>query len=683
MKKLVFFLLLIIQLIAQLRAGAQDILHLRKDSMDISKAQWKYKGADDPRMALADYNDSGWISVRSVMYLDNPGMDTIFKELGWFRLRFSVGPELTHQPLAFSISHYGASEIYVDGKLIKQYGKIAGPEHTEYYNPKNLPFSFILDTPGVHVLAVRYANYAARKNMDVYTAEMGGFTIGLHESNEIYPARYYQLRNFSFVLISLFGIFLAFFIIHLLLYLYHRDSRSNLYFSLFCLSLALGFFWPYIVQLANYPAVELRFRASGSGIIALACLSLSGFTNEQFSRKKLRFRIIASLCIAGFVLRFINFEWSAMTLLAACIITSLESVILIGIAIYRKVEGARIIGTGLFMFALFFLVVLTLSIVVEDGLEFDDSKTSGQIMELVVFGAVLSIPLSMSAYLARSFSNMTRDLKSRLNEVKQLSEKALEQEQEKKRLLESRQHELEAEVTLRTAEVRQQKEEIEKQHEELKKSKKQSDDLLLNILPEEVADELKLRGSTEARYFDHVSVLFTDFVNFTQAGESMTPKELVDELHTCFKSFDEIISRYGIEKIKTIGDAYLAVSGLPVHDPDHASKMVAAAIEIRDFMEERKAMLGDRSFHIRIGIHSGPVVAGIVGVKKFAYDIWGDTVNTAARMEQSGEAGRINVSGTTYLLIRSGYECTYRGAVEAKNKGKLEMYFVERALVMN
>ena len=156
----------------------------------------------------------------------------------------------------------------------------------------------------------------------------------------------------------------------------------------------------------------------------------------------------------------------------------------------------------------------------------------------------------------------------------------------------------------------------------------------------------------------------------------MTPQNLIDELHTCFKSFDEIIGRYNIEKIKTIGDAYLAVSGLPVSDPAHAEHIVRAAIEIRDFMDSRYTRLGDRTFEVRVGIHTGSVIAGIVGVKKFAYDIWGDTVNTAARMEQNSTAGKINISETTYELIKDKFPCVYRGEIDAKNKGQMKMYFV-------
>lgn len=205
--------------------------------------------------------------------------------------------------------------------------------------------------------------------------------------------------------------------------------------------------------------------------------------------------------------------------------------------------------------------------------------------------------------------------------------------------------------------------------------KKRSDDLLLNILPEEVADELKNHGNAAAKQFDNVTVLFTDFVNFTGTAEQLSPQVLVKELHECFSAFDAIIERNGLEKIKTVGDAYIAVCGLPVPDPHHAQKCVKAAKDILVFMEERKKR--ERVFEIRIGINSGPVVAGIVGVKKFAYDIWGDTVNTAARMEQHGEPGKINISESTYQQVKEVFRCIRRGRIAAKNKGEIEMYFVE------
>jgi class 3 adenylate cyclase len=157
----------------------------------------------------------------------------------------------------------------------------------------------------------------------------------------------------------------------------------------------------------------------------------------------------------------------------------------------------------------------------------------------------------------------------------------------------------------------------------------------------------------------------------------MSPQGLIDELHACFRAFDEITTKYQIEKIKTIGDAYLAVCGLPLPDAQHAENVVKAALEISAFMADRLAKLGsNRTFALRVGIHSGTVVAGIVGVKKFAYDIWGDTVNTAARMEQNSESSKINLSQTTYDLVKDTFKCTYRGEIDVKGKGMMKMYYV-------
>ncbi len=218
------------------------------------------------------------------------------------------------------------------------------------------------------------------------------------------------------------------------------------------------------------------------------------------------------------------------------------------------------------------------------------------------------------------------------------------------------------------------------QRKRISKEKKRSDELLLNILPEEVAEELKEKGSTEAKTFDEVTVMFTDFKGFTTLAEELSAKELVAEIDYCFKGFDNIIHKYNIEKIKTIGDSYMAAGGLPVANKTHAKDVVNAALEIVKFMEEHKQQRikeGKPVFEIRIGINTGHVVAGIVGVKKFAYDIWGDTVNLASRMESSGESGKINISGSTYELVKDNFICTHRGKIQAKNKGEVDMYFVD------
>ncbi|MEJ7828703.1 MAG: adenylate/guanylate cyclase domain-containing protein [Segetibacter sp.] len=214
----------------------------------------------------------------------------------------------------------------------------------------------------------------------------------------------------------------------------------------------------------------------------------------------------------------------------------------------------------------------------------------------------------------------------------------------------------------------------------LDKQKDQIEHLLLNILPAEVAKELQASGNCTPRHYENVSVLFTDFKGFTTIADKFTPQELVKELNTCFIAFDNIIEKYGLEKIKTIGDSYMCAGGIPVEDEDHVYKMVKAGIEIQEFVEtynQQCKVSGQECWNVRIGIHVGPVVAGVVGKKKYAYDIWGSTVNVASRMESSGVPEKVNISSTTYELIKDRFVCHHRGKIHAKNVGEIDMYFVE------
>lgn len=218
---------------------------------------------------------------------------------------------------------------------------------------------------------------------------------------------------------------------------------------------------------------------------------------------------------------------------------------------------------------------------------------------------------------------------------------------------------------------------VEERTRELSREKKKTDELLYNILPFETAEELKKNGFAKPRFYESVSVLFTDFKDFTARSSGMDPNELVIELDEFFKVFDEIVEKYGIEKIKTIGDAYMAAGGLPVPSQDHALQTTKAAIEICEYVRDRKKDKVGRGFDVRIGIHTGPVVSGIVGQKKFQYDIWGDTVNTAARMETHGEPGKINLSQSTFDIIKNHFPCEARGKLKVKGKGATEMYFLD------
>jgi class 3 adenylate cyclase len=224
---------------------------------------------------------------------------------------------------------------------------------------------------------------------------------------------------------------------------------------------------------------------------------------------------------------------------------------------------------------------------------------------------------------------------------------------------------------------------LEKENAAIGQEKARSEALLHNILPTETAEELKKYGHSETRRFEEVTVLFCDFMDFTKISEMLQPEVLVANLNVCFEAFDHIVEAQTLEKIKTVGDCYICAAGLKTDSKrsaeDNANLVVRTAQQMLTFLSsfnEEQVAAGKPRFEARIGIHTGTVVAGIVGIKKYAYDIWGDTVNIAARMEQSSEGGRINISGYTYELVKNHFPCLYRGKVDAKGKGAVDMYFV-------
>ncbi len=226
-----------------------------------------------------------------------------------------------------------------------------------------------------------------------------------------------------------------------------------------------------------------------------------------------------------------------------------------------------------------------------------------------------------------------------------------------------------------------QRAEIEKQKQDIEEQRMISDELLLNILPKEIANQLKRKGYAKSKSYKMVSVFFSDFKSFTKISEIIQPPSLIKELSRYFEKFDEVTEKHFIEKIKTIGDAYMCVGGLPLRNKSNPIDVVLASLEIQRFIKEQndiKKKCNDPIWELRIGVHTGDVIAGVIGKKKFAYDVWGDTVNTASRIEQACEPGKVNVSGDNYNYIKDFFDCTYRGKIEAKNKGEIDMYYVNR-----
>ncbi len=241
-------------------------------------------------------------------------------------------------------------------------------------------------------------------------------------------------------------------------------------------------------------------------------------------------------------------------------------------------------------------------------------------------------------------------------------------------------------INFQIGKERKKKEQVQKYNEELEalvkertllleNEKEKSDNLLYNMLPKGIADEIKEKGYASPRRYEEVSVLFTDFENFTSTAATMSAKKLVAEVNEIFEAFDNICEQYGLEKIKTIGDAYMAVSGLPNEVEDHAIKCVQAAKAMQDYVSDRNKTAAVK-WKMRIGIHSGSLIAGVVGKKKFTYDIWGSTVILASRMEEVGEIGKINISATTCDFVHNMFDCEYRGKVNVEGQGDLDMYFV-------
>jgi adenylate cyclase len=217
----------------------------------------------------------------------------------------------------------------------------------------------------------------------------------------------------------------------------------------------------------------------------------------------------------------------------------------------------------------------------------------------------------------------------------------------------------------------------------LDQQKNEIEHLLLNILPAPVAKELQEKGEATPRYYESVSVMFTDFKGFTTIADTLSPEQVIDELSTCFMAFDNIIEKYNLEKIKTIGDSYMCAGGVPVLDENHVYKMIKASLEIQNYMiiyNMHREQKGLSVWDLRIGVHVGPVVAGVVGKKKYAYDIWGSTVNIASRMESNGSPGRVNISYHTYELIKDRFVCSPRGKIYAKNVGEIDMFFVDHEI---
>jgi class 3 adenylate cyclase len=401
------------------------------------------------------------------------------------------------------------------------------------------------------------------------------------------------------------------------------------------------------------PLVGVTLSELAGGLMWIALIEFSRRfldTKRWLPRFDRLWAIPEIILVASLLLGFMNVQvWNAIAYLGDC----LPAPIGIIAAWLRLRQGHR--SARWFLLA---QVILGLGMFLQTGFDFELlSRPQGPWFDLLAEHLAFSASLIEAVLFSLALADRNRSL------TQTVADQTIAHLQEKEALISQQKEELILEVEHRTR--------------QLQEEKHKSDQLLLSVLPAEVAEELKAHGESRPRRYDDVSILFTDFRNFTTTVSALPAERLVAELNEIFQEFDTILVKHGVEKIKTIGDSYMVASGLPQEAPDHAVRCVAAALDMLSFMQQRN-LTSAIKWGMRAGIHSGPVVAGIVGKTKFAFDVFGDTVNIASRMESSSEPGRLNVSAYTYHLIRNDFSGEYRGKVEVKGKGDIDMYFIER-----
>lgn len=631
------------------------------DEIELDK-YWRYHAGDDTLWSAYNYKDHDWDTTvqTSINLLHIP--EDKFTGFGWFRLHLQIDSSLRNKTFALNIVQQGASEIYLNGVLINSVGVLGLPENKEETtNPKTLPYLISFNSTTTYILAIRYSNLHAHDHLKKYRESEAGFQISIlpHETaiSRIEGAVYG-----TYLVFALFMIFLILGLVHFLLYLYYRKQKSNLYYSIFMILFSAMIYSIFLQNgISENPQFILKVSFIMSLIFPLFFIPLAGLVYNLFTERMPKiFWATIGIAIILSLMYYLNINILVYFYVGFVLLLWIEVTRVVIRAMIKKIDGAWIIGIGVLFFILFFTIIM-LYIIRYGGITFGDMSVSSIIFGFITIAAVLSIPISMSVYLARDFAQTNIKLEEQLAQVKILSAKTIKQEREKQRILENQKEKLEAMVVERTKELAQEKEITE--------------ELLLNTLPLKVVNELKENGKSEPESFDNVTVYFSDIVGFTNISSKLEPSALISELSDMFTVFDDIMTKYQCERIKTIGDAYLAVSGMPLKNEHHAENMINAASEIRSYLEERNKTTKVK-WRIRIGIHSGKVVGGIVGIRKYIYDVFGDTINTASRMESNSEAMRINVSEATFNILKDKFSFIEREAIEVKGKGKMKMYFL-------
>jgi class 3 adenylate cyclase len=648
----------------------------------LSGDEVRIRAGDDTAFAQRNYLDSAWAS-----FADSAARVVTGAVVQWVRIPLGVAEELKGVPLLLNVESRFPFTLYLDGRMIVQSNAVNAPFGglpTDSLGVGRMLVPLVLMGDGhLESLALRVETPLGKS---LASAHLG---ITLHAKDSTWHLHRVLINHGVFI-----GINVIIMLMSLVIGLAERRDKGWLLLAALSFASvldtlcvlgggmgALGLSDDQASMLQSFRIVTVPW---GMFLLIMVLLELNGSrTRRHTVRYGIGIGIITIMSLALFLMSpwlngqvtigLTDFSSSGQLAMVVALVIAIVAgagiigwfaiaEVKLGMRLWRSKGYARWVGAGAVAASLLTVVLAVAS-------NFAGLALSSWLSVLADYCSFVAVPVSVAIYLSIRSAHHAR-------------------------LVTRQRDELDREVHERTAELRTEKE--------------RSDELLLNILPHEVAEELKNTGAAAAKHFDQATVLFSDFRGFTQLSEKLSPEQLVREIDTCFKHFDGLMDKWGMEKIKTIGDAYMAAGGLPDPGKGSPADVVHAALEMQEFMEDlarRRKAQGLPVFHMRVGIHTGPVVAGIVGVKKFQYDIWGDTVNTASRMESSGEVGRVNISEATYALVKDvvssqlsvvsarvgsrttgnqqlttpAFNFTPRGRIQAKGKGEMEMYFVNRA----
>ncbi|MEW6469686.1 MAG: SpoIIE family protein phosphatase [Bacteroidota bacterium] len=428
--------------------------------------KWKFHAGDDTAWMRPGFDDSAWESIGTRIVTDRENK-TSFHGIGWFRLHVHVNPSLAGVPLALSLNQHGASEIYLDGRLIYIFGTVSSDRLKEYkYNPQGVPYPIVFPKGGSHVLAVRYSNTDLGLHYDDSSTPNAGFVMRLfplrHSIDEVLEQSMATAVIFTF----LFTFFTALAILHFLLYIFYRKNISNLYYSIFAAGIGYVLFTTFIASYNSSTSQNETIESINGIVLMLSFLSLLALIYSIFYKRfPLMFRITAAAAAVALTLLYSGLEQAGMLVFSIYFIIAIELIRVVVVSLRKKREGARIIGTGVVTF-MAFMVMMVISML-SGHVSLSTSTTAGMIFFFLVILSIISIPLSMTVYLARDFARTSNNLQVKLEEVERLSAKTIEQEKEKQKILESQKEVLETQVQERTAEIVEQKKIIEEKNKDI------------------------------------------------------------------------------------------------------------------------------------------------------------------------------------------------------------------------